>query len=230
MPIIGIIGKPRTGKGLIETRLGYDNFKKGHKVDGNYSTIYGRKVTIETMLTSPFQSVDRDFKTLLIQEADKIFDRMKMTSEVNRLLRSLVGQSGKRNLSIYWDTQYLHRVSPDLVDLTEMLIASSVYIDSKTKESICFEYDFFEFDGRRITEDKGTMRFTKYDMAPYYMMYDTYEPTAPIWNYEEQKMKLDDEIIDMKEKERLRNAKPYSDRLEQDEQYRKELMENLLAE
>lgn len=213
MPIIAIKGRPRTGKSLLMTRLGFENYKNGHKVFSNYSVIYGKKVTIETMLTMPFQIVDRDFKTLLVQEADKIFDSSKPTSEVNRLLRSLVGQSGKRNLSIFYDTQYLNKVSRDLTTLTEMVIVSSVYVNSGNKEPICFEYEFYEFDGTNLTEYLGMKRFPVNEMKIYFMMYDTFEPTAPIWNYEEQKMSLDDKIVEMQasSKKQIQEDKELSD-------------------
>ena len=181
--IIGIIGDPRTGKTLIMTKLAYENYtdrKNPHTVFGNYVTAFGKYVEVEEMLAMPFSNVDRDFKTLLIQEADKVFDRTKASSNVNRFLRSLTGQSGKRNLSIFYDTQFPYSVDTALTRMTELVIECQCYINRDTKEAVAFQYKFIKAKTEEVLADKI---FPASIMKPYYDMYNTYDPTAPIVDY-----------------------------------------------
>lgn len=177
MTVIGFVGKPRTGKTLGMVQLGYTNYLNGHEILANFKLNFPSKnMTVGEMLQIPFDDVDRHPKTLLIQEADKIFDSRRSMKEENRLLSGLTGQSGKRNLNIIYDTQFWTRIDSSLRYVTEYVVSCSCFIDDKTKQPIAFEYQYEDmFDGRIR---KATIPALL--MQPFYGMYNTYEATKSL--------------------------------------------------
>lgn len=177
MTVIAFVGKPRTGKTLGMTQAGYTNYCSGHEVLANYKLNFpSRTMTVNQMLQIPFDDVDRHPKTLLIQEADKIFDSRRSMKEENRLLSGLTGQSGKRNLNIFYDTQFWNRIDSSLRYVTEYVVSCSCFIDDKTKEAIAFQYQYEDmFDGR-IRKALIPALLLK----PFYSLYDTFETTKSL--------------------------------------------------
>ena len=184
MTVIAFVGKPRTGKTLGMTQYAYTNYIKGHAIFANYSLQFPSKtLTVAQMLQIPFDDVDRNPKTLCIQEVDKIFDSRRSARSENVFLSSLAGQSGKRNLDILYDTQFFMRVDSSLRRVTEYVVVCSCYIDSATKNPIAFEYEWEDmFDGKikKIIIPAPILQ-------PFYQMYDSYEATRPLTKDSKQK-------------------------------------------
>src|SRR5574339_495573 len=183
MTVIAFVGKPRTGKTLGMSVWAFDDFIHGHEIFSNYTLKFSQhpKMDVYDMLQIPFNDVDRNPKTLCIQEADKIFDSWQRTEE-NRLLSSLTGQSGKRNLNIYYDTQFFSRVQKSLRMVTEFIIETVAYIRSDNKEPIAFQYeitDVYDASTRKILIPVTTV-INGYKLSDYYNMYDSYETTKPL--------------------------------------------------
>lgn len=177
MTVIAFVGKPRTGKTLGMVQLGYTNYLNGHEILANLVLKFpSRSMSVEQMLQIPFDDVDRHPKTLLIQEADKIFDSRRSMKEENRLLSGLTGQSGKRNLNIIYDTQFWNRIDSSLRYVTEYVVSCSCFIDDRTKQPIAFQYQYEDmFDG---TIRKALIPALL--LQPFYNMYDTYEATKSL--------------------------------------------------
>lgn len=188
MTVICFEGKPRTGKTLFMTYFTYNNYVKGHEVFSNYVLKFPeitnqprpRIMSVEDMISIPFNDVDRQPKTLAIQEADKIFDSRRSGRSQNVLLSSLSGQSGKRNLDIFYDTQYFNRVDGALRMVTDIVITASVYTDSETRLPVAFEYtitDVYESMNNDYIPKKIVIPAPM--LEPFYKMYDSYEVTRP---------------------------------------------------
>lgn len=133
-------------------------------------------VTQYDMLKIPFEDIERNAKTLCIQEADKIFDSRRSMRNENTLLSSLTGQAGKRNLNIYYDTQFWNRIDGALRYVTEFVCSCSSIINSKTKTPLAFEYEMI--DMYDMTSKKYIIPATM--MEPFYAMYNSYETTTPL--------------------------------------------------
>ena len=176
--IIGFIGLPRTGKTLFMVYHAYQTFIEGAEIFSNVTLkepFQYTKMTPYDMLKIPFTNMDREKKTLLIQEADKWFNARRSMRNENTLLGGLTGQSGKRNLSILWDTQFPHLVDNQLRDVTDMVYHCSVYLDSRTQEPLAFQYT----KETRYEEIKLPPIPTPV-LEPFFKMYLTYEPTPPM--------------------------------------------------
>lgn len=176
--IIGFIGNPRTGKTLFMVYHAWQTFLEGAEILANLTLKEPFKYTRMSpydMLKIPFTNMDREKKTLLIQEADKWFNSRRSMRSENTLLGSLTGQSGKRNLNIFWDTQFPHLVDNQLRMVTEVIYHSSVYVDSITKEPLAFEYT------KETPADIIKLPIIPAVLLkPFYNMYDSYEAVAPI--------------------------------------------------
>lgn len=180
MTIIMVVGKPRTGKTLLVTALGKDYFDLGHEILANYTLNFPfTPVTSTDMLKIPFADIDRHPKTLLIQEADKIFDSWSKSNE-NRLLSSLTGQSGKRNLNIFYDTQFFTRIQKSLRDVTEYVIQTNLFSDDKGNPLV-FQYEFIDvYAYERDPYYKPVKKLIPVDvMERYFKLYNTYQPQKP---------------------------------------------------
>lgn len=177
MTVIAFVGKPRTGKTLHMTVMAYGDYAKGYSIFSNYQLNFPHKrLSVNQMLQIPFDDVERNPKTLCIQEADKVFDSRRSMRNENVLLSSLTGQSGKRNLNIYYDTQFWNRIDMSLRDVTEFVCVSSVFVDNKNNNPVCFEYTMI--DMYDMSEKK--YRIPAVIMQPYYNMYDSYQTTKPL--------------------------------------------------
>lgn len=182
MTVIAFVGKPRTGKTLGMTQYAYTNYRNGYQTFSNYKLNFPSKMlTVPEMLQIPFDDVEQNPKTLCIQEADKIFDSRRSMKEENRLLSSLTGQSGKRNLDILYDTQFFSRIDSSLRRVTEYVVSCMAYIDGRTKKPLAFEYqweDMNDFYNIKKVVIPASL------LEPYYGMYNTYETTRPLTKQE----------------------------------------------
>lgn len=207
MTIIGFIGKPRTGKTLLMVFMAYTNFINGHEIMANFTLKEPFKYTRMSpydMLKIPYTVLDREKKTLLIQEADKWFNARRSMRNENTLLGGLTGQSGKRNMNIYWDTQFPHLVDNQLRLITDIVFHANIIVDNQTDKPLAFEYHREDIDG--ITKLAPIPAIL---MEPYYSMYDSYDPTSPM--IQTKTMNEISEMInpDHEEKKRTRRKKNY---------------------
>ena len=179
MTVIAFIGKPRTGKTLHMTMLGYENkVRNGHKVFANYQTTFAEKLGINELLQIPFKDIDRSPKTLMIQEADKWFDSRSPMKVENKLLNNLTGQAGKRNLDIYLDTQFWNRLDNAIRYVVDIIITASAFVD-KFKNPLAFQYtriDVWDYQNDPSYIPREYV-LTIHQMKPYFKLYDSFEPT-----------------------------------------------------
>lgn len=174
MTVIAFVGKPRTGKTLGMSQLAYSKYKNGFEVFANYRLNFAKYVSIDDMVNIPFEDVDRHPKVLCIQEADKIFDSRRSMKDSNRLLSSLSGQSGKRNLDILYDTQFFSRIDSSLRYVTEYVVSCVCYMQDNKPLAFQYTYeDMYDGNVKKIIIPANLME-------PFYEMYDTYETTQPI--------------------------------------------------
>jgi len=178
MTSIAFVGPPRTGKTLFMTFHGYMNQQAGHEIFANYKLSFPHTLMSPyDMLKIPFNDVDRHPKTLLISEASKWFEARRSMRNENVLLSSLTGQAGKRNLDIFIDDQYFERIERELRRSMEYIYHCMVYVDSKTKIPLAFEYhreDMYSGQYFKLPIIPATV------LEPFYSMYDTYAPTIPM--------------------------------------------------
>lgn len=176
MTVIIFSGPPRTGKTYLMTWIANDfHRKEQHRVYANYQLNFPfERVNLFDMLDIPFAVMDRDKKTLCIQEADKIFDSRSSSRQENKLLSSLTGQSGKRNLNILYDTQFENRIDNGLRYVTEHVIYSQPpFLHPITKQPILFNYIYVDVYGHTEKPFSIPALQEKYDL------YDSYEATEP---------------------------------------------------
>lgn len=177
MTVICFVGKPRSGKTLGMTQRAYVNYLQGHKIYSNYTLNFpNTKMNVQEMLDITLSDVEQGNKTLCIQEADKIFDSRRSAKEENRLLSSLTGQSGKRNLDILYDTQFISRIDSGLRYVTEYVVSCNVVAVNQFGAPLAFQYQW---------EDMYSGRLNKFILPasvlqPFYKMYDSYEATRPL--------------------------------------------------
>lgn len=181
MTVICWEGKPRTGKTLGMVFYAFNNHANlGFETFSNFDLNWKHtKMDIYDILEIPFNDVERNPKQLMLQEADKWFDSWLKTEE-NRLLSSLTGQSGKRNLEILYDTQFYSRIQKSLRRVTDMVISCSCYVDRITKKPLVFEQLWQEPDANEnlIPKRKPVLIPAKV-LEPFYNMYNSYETTRP---------------------------------------------------
>lgn len=164
--------------------IGHRDNQLGRKVYSNYSVAFEHtKYDIDDLLSISTMEMELSPKTVLIQEASKWFDARRSGRRENVLLSSFTGQSGKREIDIYYDDQFLTRIDRGLRDITDFSFISNVKRDSNNQPLI-FEYEMY--GGYFIYPTGRTLKFpakTLLDfegMEYYYSMYNTREPTQAV--------------------------------------------------
>jgi len=176
----GIIGKPRTGKTLFLTAIGANDFESGRKLYSNYdlySPLTYTHYDIDDLLSISTMEMEISPKTVLIQEASKWFDARRSSRNENVLLSSFTGQSGKRDIDIYYDDQFITRIDRGLRDITDFSFVSNCVYDSK-KNPLMFEYEMY--GGYFAYPMNRTLRFPVSIMSKFFNLYDTRQPTQPL--------------------------------------------------
>jgi hypothetical protein len=178
MTIVFFSGPPRIGKTLALTFIGYYDRKKGRKIYANYPVYYEHYhlPTPESILDFGFKDMDISPKTFLIQEADKWFDSRASWREENRILTSFTGQSGKRNIDIYYDSQFPTRIDKGLRDVTNFKVDCDVLRDDNENPIIFIQYWNDVWHPHKSFE----RRYPWFIMEPFYKLYKTVEPTMPL--------------------------------------------------
>lgn len=184
MTVICWEGLPRTGKTLGMVFYAFNNqINKNMQTFSNLHLEFPHeRMEVYDMLQIPFNDVDRNPKQLLIQEADKWFDSWLHNAE-NRLLSSLTGQSGKRNLDILYDTQFYNRIQQSLRRVTEFkVICSCTYVILNGNKipalfwvQWCRQIDLDVYEP--LTEPK---KIPAHLLEPFFKLYDSYQATKPM--------------------------------------------------
>lgn len=177
MTCVGILGKPRTGKTLYLTMIGeMDSVLR--KIYSNYTVSFPHeKYDINDLLSISTMEIDFSPKTVLMQEASKWFDSRRSGRTENVLLSSFTGQSGKRDIDIYYDDQFMTRIDRGLRDITDYSFISNC-IRTPDGTPLLFEYE--KYYGYFSYPTGKTIRLPASFMMQYYEMYNTREPTAPL--------------------------------------------------
>lgn len=181
MTVICWDGMPRTGKTLNMIWYAYNN-QLNKQMETICNLLLGwehKRMDVYDMLKIPFDDVERNPKQLIIQEADKWFDSWLKNNE-NRLLSSLTGQSGKRNLDILYDTQFYSRIQKSLRKVTDYKVICSCYID-QYKRPLAFEIQWTQQAEFDVFIPISTPKIIPAPlMRPFYSMYNSYESTKPL--------------------------------------------------
>lgn len=158
--------------------IGYLDFLAKRKIYANYPIYFPHiHLDINDMLSLVDMEMDISPKTVLIQEASKWFDSRSSMRKENKMLSSFTGQSGKREMDIYYDDQFANRIDSGLRDITDYsFIAERLPIHPQP--AIMYRYHqyagYFDFDLNR------SIPFPAYYMQQYYSMYATREPTTSL--------------------------------------------------
>lgn len=178
MPCVAVIGKPRTGKTLFITAIAHTDFLKGRKIYSNYTLGFTHeKYSIEDLLSISTMEMEISPKTVIMQEASKWFDARRSGRNENVLLSSFSGQSGKRDIDIYYDDQFMTRIDRGLRDITDYSFLSNCIRD-KEKNPVLFEYEMY--GGYFVYPMNKTLRIPAKEMLKYYELYNTREATKPL--------------------------------------------------
>lgn len=189
--IIGVIGKPRMGKTLFLTMLGYfDSIgnnpvlamikqfgdKSRRRIYANYALSFDYQAyTIDELLSMAFAKMDIEPKTILMQEAGKWFDSRNSMSTDNKELINITGQSGKREINWYYDDQFITRIDRGLRDVTDKSYVANLIRNPVNGEPLIFEYE--EYGGYFQYPTNKTIKLPAFWMAKFYDKYDTRQPT-----------------------------------------------------
>lgn len=171
-------GLPRSGKTLYLTMMGLFDLQAGRKVYANYPIkIPHNHLDIEDIAGIVDMEMEISPKTVLIQEASKWFDSRRSMRKENVLLSSFTGQSGKREIDIYYDDQFPKRIDAGLRDITDFTLLAHCIRD-ENKKPILFKYQMFA--GYLDAEINKTVTLPASYMEQYYDLYDTRAPTRPL--------------------------------------------------
>jgi len=172
------MGKPRSGKTLYLTAIACNDYKSKRKIYSNYTLSFPyHNYDLEDLLSISTMEMDITPKTVVMQEASKWFDARRSGRRENVLLSSFTGQSGKRDIDIYYDDQFITRIDRGLRDITDFSFISNCIRDTK-KNPIIFEYE--AYGGYFAYPLNRTIRIPAYIMESFYEMYNTRQPTQPL--------------------------------------------------
>ena len=181
MTVIGVIGKPRSGKTLLITSIGYQDYLNGRKIYSNYWLGYPHeKYDINDLLSISTMEMEISPKTVLMQEASKWFDSRRSGRIENVLLSSFTGQSGKREIDIYYDDQFVTRIDRGLRDITDYTFLVTCIYDTRYFPKIPAMFEYEMFGGYFMYATGKKLRIMAKYMEPFYNMYRTREPTKPL--------------------------------------------------
>jgi hypothetical protein len=116
-------------------------------------------------------------KTVLIQEASKWFDSRRSGRKENVMLTSFTGQSGKREIDILYDDQFMTRIDSGLRDITDISYVSEC-MPMHPKKPMIFRYS--QFKGYFRYDMNKSIKLPAFYMEQYYSMYDTRKPTESL--------------------------------------------------
>jgi len=166
------------GKTLYLTMIGYFDYLAGRTLYSNYTVSFPhKKYDINDLLSIATMEMEISPKTVLMQEASKWFDSRSAMRNENKLLSSFTGQSGKRDIDIYYDDQFITRIERGLRDITDYSFMANC-VRTPDKKPLLFEYE--KYYGYFTYPLNKTIRLPAGYMEQFYDMYNTREPTMPL--------------------------------------------------
>ena len=159
--------------------IGFFNYLEGRKIYANYPVYFPHtELDINDILSVINMEMEISPKTVLIQEASKWFDSRRSMRKENVMLSSFTGQSGKREINIYYDDQFPTRIDLGLKDITDYSMISSCVRHPMDNTPLMFSYD--QFAGFFDVDLNKTQRLPAEFMDQFYSLYDTRAPTKPL--------------------------------------------------
>lgn len=169
MPIVGLIGKPGSGKTLMMTQLCHKEKIKGRKVVSNYGYKYNDSNFVASDLINNIDIFDD--VVLACDEMHVFMDSREHASKKNKLISVLITQTRKLDVDLLFTTQRLHQVDRRLRDLTDIIIeckSRTVDYDINGEAIKIFIYKFHFLDDGKVVKVISDMRET-------FGLYDTKE-------------------------------------------------------
>ena len=196
MTIYFFTGKPRTGKTLHVVMNLWSDYLNQREItiveqpELRFPEMQNRVkpniISVNDFLAIQNLEVTRTPKSIGIQEFTKLFDARRSGRKENVMLSSITGQSGKRNVDIYYDDQFPSRVDKGMRDVTDKTFLCDCFPSPETKqEPIAFTYT--EFEGFLLYPTGKYHIIPAIYMQQFYSLYDTYKPTRSLESRDKQK-------------------------------------------
>jgi hypothetical protein len=185
--IIGIEGFLGDGKTIFMVRCALRDFKKGRKIYANFKL---KGIEYQFLNISDFLNTENSEKyknaSLFIDEITLFMDCRRSSRKENISLSTLLRQSRKRDLDIYYTCQNLDETDLRLIRYTSIFIIAQRCFTIKDNKYVELENyrQYTVIDNRRRKENLTRLNM---DITPYYKYYDTDEIIESI--YEEKKKK-----------------------------------------
>lgn len=139
--IVGFVGKMGSGKTLSLTRQVYKEYKRGKLIISNVHFSFPYKpITIEMLLNYDLDDSELQNCVVVLDEAHVYLDSRASVSKKNRIISMFLTQTRKKNVHLYYTTQFFDQVDKRLRKNSEVIIQckSTKY----KKMTIVFNYWF----------------------------------------------------------------------------------------
>lgn len=113
--VIGILGRKRSGKTLLASKMAYEFFLAGGRVLHMGNLSFGEEITDISILADQ-DPVALSNVLLYIDEVKAILNSRRSNSAFQQLIFNNLMQAGHQGLSLLWTTQFQAGVSGDLLD------------------------------------------------------------------------------------------------------------------
>lgn len=141
------------------------------------NNVMPRMLEIEDVLSIVDMEMEISPKSVFIQEASKWFDARRSMRKENVLLSSFTGQSGKREIDIYYDDQFPTRIDMGLRDITDFTMIAEALPAHPLKP---FVFRYHQFAGYFDYDMNRSVVYPASFMMEFYKLYDTRKPTTPL--------------------------------------------------
>jgi len=187
--------------------MAWMDYHAGRKIWTNFPVYFPKipnnvpvtKLEIEDIQGIVDMEMEISPKSVFIQEASKWFDARRSMRKENVLLSSFTGQSGKREIDIYYDDQFPTRIDMGLRDLTNVSYISEALPAHPLKP---FVFRYHEYRGYFDYDMNRSIVYPADFMKDFYFMYDTRAPTAPLERLKE----LEEKTREKRGRPRKKNA------------------------
>lgn len=164
-------GSRGKGKTLTMVRDAYKMYSNGYNIYSNMTLSFGKYISSEDVLELNKDSMLFNC-VLVLDELQLFFDSRNFTRQKNKDFSNFIQQSRKRNIHIFYTTQYINTVDLRIRQQTDIIAYPN--FDDKTK--FCH---VFYFDLTKLEDDFEVLALNPvtvvYDAKPIFKLYDTYE-------------------------------------------------------
>lgn len=170
--IVGFIGSMGSGKTLSLTRQVYREYRKGKQIISNMHFNFPyTPLTIEMLLEYDQNDTPLHNCVLVVDEAHVYLDSRTSASKRNRIMSLFLTQTRKKNVHLYYTTQYYDQIDKRLRNNTECIVRC------KKKEIFYKKSKFYLITNRYlIKEDCGFRTMvSRYVGNKFFSLYDTGE-------------------------------------------------------